>query len=121
MSELVNFHVDQYASFESTVFWRDDSGFPNLMNDFTAQMQLRQTYDDTLILTLTSEEDGGLTITAAEGRIDIEITPEQSKDFDFVNCKYDLIAIGPDDVVTRIIEGFFTLRKGVTHDVVVGP
>lgn len=119
MSELGNFHVDQYASFETCVFWRDDSGFPVLMNDFHAQMQLRQTYDDTLILTLT--DDDGLTITPAEGRIDIEITPELTAEFDFVNCKYDLLAIGPDQVVTRIIEGFFTLRKGVTHDVPVGP
>lgn len=114
MSDQVNFQIDQYATFETTVFWKSGAGVAIDMTDYTAKMQLRQTYDDTLILEL--DETDGITITEAAGQMDIVIDSATTGTFDFVNCKYDLVVTSQNNVATRVIEGICTLDKGVTHE-----
>jgi len=113
MSEQVHFEIDQNATFATTVVWTDADGVPIDITDYTVKMDLKDDYDSTEpIISLTN--DSGITVTGATGTIDIEITDEQTAEFDFINCVYDLLVEDTDTAVHRIIYGTFTLNRGVT-------
>lgn len=111
----VDFEIDQYASFQTTITWTEDDGTPIDMTGYTVKMDIKTGYDGNLILSLDSADDS-ITVVEASGQMTFVITPSQTASFNFVRAFFDVVATSPDGFATRVIEGTFLLNKGITDN-----
>jgi len=114
MTRPGDFEIDQYASFQTSITWREDDGSVIDLTGYSAKMDIREGYGGELILSLTSDDDS-IDIIEEEGKLAFYFTPEQTADFDFVRAYYDVVVTSPTGFATRIIEGVFELNKGITQ------
>jgi len=84
------------------------------LSGFTARMQVRRTIESTSVIITLTTENGGIYIQGLDGRISILMSPEQTAALASSGV-YDLEIISDDDVVSRVIQGAFTLSKEVTR------
>lgn len=111
---IYNFKMDQGSDWDLNVVYEDANGDPINLTGYTAAMQLRQNYNsETADLTLTSS-NGGITITAAEGKMVLHATAVQTGLLSEGYYVYDL-EIDSGGVVTRIIQGQVTVNGEVTR------
>ncbi len=111
---IYNATIDQGATFQLEVVYKDDAGTPINLTGYTAALQVRQNYyDTTALLTLTSPSNG-IVITGATGTIDITMTSAQTGGLDEGFYVYDL-EITSGETVTRLIQGQFTVSPEVTR------
>lgn len=111
---IYNATIDQGATFQLEVVYKDDAGTPINLTGYTAALQVRQNYyDTTALLTLTSPSNG-IVITGATGTIDITMTSAQTGGLDEGFYVYDL-EITSGGTVTRLIQGQFTVSPEVTR------
>lgn len=107
MAQNYTLKIDAGAHYFLTVWWEQPDGEPMKMNDYTARMMLRKKYSDmTPLISLTSDDN--LTITPAEGRVDIVITNIQSgllSDSKEAKGVYDLEVESAEGIVTRLLGG----------------
>jgi len=102
--------------------WVDGSGSvtfyaPTDLTGYTARMQIRITRGSTVSVHELTTENGGITLNAADGGINLLISDTDTAAFDFDNAVYDLELIntnGNGDV-TRVAEGTVRLHKEVTR------
>ena len=120
-----SFIIEQGATTDFEIVWRDGSGNRVDLTDYHARMQIRSDYgsDGTLYASLTSslDSDGtGLNLSGSNGTnplssgsIGIFISAASSSAFNFNEAKYDLEVVS-GSYVTRLIEGKVKLNKEVT-------
>jgi len=120
-----SFIIEQGATTDFEIVWRDGSGNKVDLTDYHARMQIRSDYgsDGTLYASLTSslDSDGtGLNLSGSNGTnplssgsIGIFISAASSSAFDFGEAKYDLEVVS-GSYVTRLIEGKIKLNREVT-------
>ncbi len=122
-----SFTIEQGATLDLELAYKDSSSLAVDLTDHQARMQLRPSIgSDTVILTLSSslEPDGtGLNLSGSaglnpltSGTIGIFISANSSSQLSFTDAVYDLeISSGSVfPVVTRILEGNVQLSKNVT-------
>lgn len=80
----------------------------------TARMQVRRTIESSTALITLTTENGGITIDGDDGRITISMTDEQTSQLTSSGV-YDLEIISGAGVVSRVIQGTFTLSLEVTR------
>jgi hypothetical protein len=105
----------QGASFDYTLTWLA-GGTPVDLTAYTARMQVRESYDSaTTVLSLTSGT--GITLGGTAGTIYLEASASTTAGFDGTPNKqfiYDL-ELESAGVVTRLVEGTFTINPEVTR------
>lgn len=112
---IYNTTIDQGATFELEVVYKNSSGTPINLTGYTAALQIRQNYyDTTALLTLTSPSNG-IVITGATGTIDITMSSAQTGGLDEGIYVYDLEISSSGGNVTRLIQGQFTVSPEVTR------
>ena len=112
---IYNATIDQGATWTLQVVYKNDAGTPINLTGYTAALQVRQNYyDTTALLTLTSPS-GGIVITGATGTIDITMTAVQTGSLDEGFYVYDLEITSSGGIVTRLIQGQFTVSPEVTR------
>lgn len=112
---IYNATIDQGATFELQVVYKNDAGVPIILTGYTAALQIRQNYyDDTALITLTSPS-GGIVITGATGTIDLTMTAIQTASLDEGLYVYDLEIVATGGNRTRLIQGQFTVSPEVTR------
>ena len=122
-----SFTVEQGATVDFEIQYKDSSNVPIDLSGYTARMQIRSDYADntnTLIASLTTvpDVDGtGLNMSGSSGTtpiqsgsIGIYISAASSSAFTFNEAKYDLEIVS-GSVVTRLLEGCVRLKKEVTR------
>lgn len=116
-----SFIIEQGATTDFTIVYKDSNGNPVDLQSYGAKMQIRQTYGSPPLLTLSSSlnADGtGLNMTnAISGAIGVYIASCTSSMLTFVEALYDLDIISGSascPVVNRILEGKVKLSKEVT-------
>lgn len=115
MADTYDIVIKQGATLRFTVTYKID-GVPVDMTGFSARMQLRPAYDSKLLVAnLTSDEDGGLTIDAEEGRVNVLIPAEKTANITTPEGVYDLEVVNPSGEVIRLLPGKFTLSREVTR------
>lgn len=72
MAETHDITIDQGATFELVVEWKDPDGDPIDLTGYSAAMQIRRTFSDTPLVALASG-GSGITIDAALGKLSITI------------------------------------------------
>lgn len=91
------------------------------LQGYTARMQVRRTIESTAFLLELTTENGGLTINPADELnqiyIDVaaSVTASLANNFNTVNAVYDLEIVNGDGVVSRILQGTFTISPEVTR------
>ena len=122
-----SFIIEQGATLDFELAYKDSGSNPIDLTDYQARMQIRPSIgSDTVILTLSSSvaDDGtGLNMSGSDGlnpltsgTIGVFISANSSSQLDFNTAVYDLeIASGSEyPIVTRILEGEIQLNKNVT-------
>jgi len=86
------------------------------INGYSARMQVRRTIESTSYLVYLTTENGGLIInpTDADNQIVISMADEVTASIS-VSGVYDLEIESPEGVVSRILQGVFTLSPEVTR------
>lgn len=105
------------STFIKAIQWKTGSpAIPVNLEDCTLRMQMRKTVNDSVVLdTLTTENNKLRIVSAAEGKIEINISAATSSAYTFDRGVYDLEVVFPDTSVYRIIEGAVTTVPEVTR------
>jgi hypothetical protein len=93
---------------DPTVFHKFD------LTNFTARMQVRRTIDTPLPMIELTTENGSIEILDLDSRIIVRMTDEQTSSLTSSGV-YDLEIISEDGIVSRVIQGNFTLSREVTR------
>lgn len=98
--------------------YRGPSGYlayytPPDLTGFTARMSIKDQIDGVLLHSLTTE-NGGITVSAADDTIFLEISAEDTAAFEWKKGVYDLEMVDPDGVVTAILKGAIHVTPEVT-------
>jgi hypothetical protein len=116
-----SFVIEQGSTLNFSIVYNDSNGQPVDLSQYSAKMQIRQTYSSPPLLTLSSSlnADGtGLNMSSAvSGTIGIYIASCTSSLLTFNEALYDLDIIsgsGKCPVVNRILEGKVKLSPEVT-------
>lgn len=107
--------INQGATFQLQITWKDAAGTAIDITGYTARMQVRETYSSaSTIVSLTN--GSGITLGGAAGTIAILIssatTAALTAPFSGV---YDLELVSGATVVTRILQGAATVTPEVTR------
>jgi len=109
--------VEQGATFEFPLQWRDSSETLVPLVGYTARMQVRASADAAdIILELTTENDRiVLTTTSGSEKILLFVDAETMAQIPAGSYKYDLEMVSGSGRVTRLIEGKFKVIAEVTR------
>lgn len=122
-----NFEVEQGTTLDHPVVWYvPDPGDPDNpdaagatrinLTGFTARMQVRASKASPTILHEFTTENGGITITAPlTGTITIKASATITAGWTFTTGVYDLEVVSSGGIVTRLLEGTFTVDPEVTR------
>lgn len=114
---LYNIVADQGSTLARTILYRDSAKKPILFSGYTACMQVRPTVDsETVILELTTE-NGGITLGATNGNINIYVSDEVMQTIAEDMYVYDLELLAPSRTlyIYKILYGNFVVRSEVTR------
>lgn len=111
---LYNFAAEQGATLERVITYTDPDEVVIDLSDYTAMMQVRTTAaSGTVILELST--GSGITIDGPEGTLTLLVDADDMAALTPAVYVYDLEITAPDDKVTRLIEGKFTVKAEVTR------
>ena len=120
-----NFIIEQGATLNLNVQWKDENDDPISLEGCHARMQIRpEIHSSTVVLSLTSSYfdscGTGLNLSGSDGitpvqsgSIGILISAQSSSMLDFGDAYYDLEVVNGCEV-TRLLEGKVKLSKNVT-------
>ena len=87
-------------------------GTPMNLTDYTARMQMKNSYQSAAVLTLDSGDE--IVIDPLIGKLTITVPEPVTAKLNAATYVYDLIIISSTDVVTRVLEGKITVTPRVT-------
>ena len=110
MAVKYTMRLDAGAHYFLRATWKDPDGVPINLTNYTARMMLRSKYSDPLpLVSLTSEEGGGIEIKAEIGALDIAISDSSTSSLAAAGKEtrgvYDLEVEAADGVVYRLCGG----------------
>lgn len=116
LAGVYNIRCDQGSTFQRVITVTQavsgDTYEPVDLTGYSARMQIRKKFGGTLLIELTSDEDGGITLGGPEGTVTIDMTAEQTAEITRSGV-YDLeLVIG--STVTKMLRGQFILTHEVT-------
>ena len=116
LAGVYNIRCDQGSTFQRVItVTHSVSGNtyePVDLTGYTARMQIRKKFGGTVLIELTTDIDGGITLDEANGIVTVEMTAEQTASIDRSGV-YDLeLVVG--QTVTKILRGQFILNHEVT-------
>lgn len=111
---IYNDVLDQGATYNLVVVYKDNNDAPINLTGYSAYMQLRKNYDSTTADLTLSTANGGIVIDAALGKLTITATATQTTALTSDYYLYDLEIVG-GSVVTRLLQGQITVNSEVTR------
>lgn len=109
-----NLVIYQGSTFRKTFYYKP-GGVAADLTGYTARCQIRETIASVTDLVELTTENGGITITALEGKIELLITATATAALTFTTAVYDIELINGTEVI-RLVGGKVTLDKEVTRD-----
>lgn len=112
MAGIHHITVDQGETFEERWTYKI-SGVAVDLAGYTARMKVRSKSKN-LLLSLTST-NGGITLNASTGTIDLFINDTTTANFPVGKHFYDFELVQPDGKVRKLLKGNFTVYAEVTY------
>jgi hypothetical protein len=110
-----NIICDAGATLTRTLTWKDSAGTLVNLSGYTGRMQVRADVESaSTVLSLTTA-NGGLTLGGAAGTVLITVSSTESATLTAGDYVYDLELVTAGGVVTRLVQGTFTVRAEVTR------
>lgn len=110
-----DFEIEQGATFQRVISWKDSSGNPINLTGYSARMQCRKNRSAPTPIFTATTQNGKLSISGSQGIITLSIPASETDLFDFSSAVYDLEIESSGGIVTRLLEGAVTLSKSVTR------
>ena len=113
--------IEQGATFELPLRWKDPLGVPIDITGYTARMQVRRSYSAPIaLLSLTSESNpAGIVLGGPDGTIrvvaDALLTSRMPATDLSSRYVYDIELVSPTGKVTRLMQGQVEVRAEVTR------
>lgn len=106
-----------FASFSLPLQWTDNTGAPIDLTGYKVRMQIRERVSSsTPVLSIDNGLLGGIAITdAVNGKIQIDVTDEQTGAITIKSGFYDVVVENPSGDAVRLIQGVVTIVPGVTR------
>lgn len=109
-----NIYIQQGATFRQVFQWQDASGNAINLTGYTGRCQIRESYSSSAVVADMTTENGGVIISAADGKVTLYLTAAQTEELSFTEGVYDIeLIIGSD--VFRLVYGKVTLLPEVTR------
>jgi hypothetical protein len=112
MATVKNWEVDQASNFKFTLIYKDPQGTPINLTGYTVQMDIKSAPGAKKVLATCTIGDG-ITVTANQGRIDVNVSAEKTQQIAYPKSAYDLV-ISSGGIVTRLLEGWLEVSRAVT-------
>lgn len=89
---------------------------PVNVNNYTARLQMRSLpSDSTAVLTLSTANNGEITVTGVDGEFAVHATAAQTRAIDEGTYYYDIEITSPTGIVTRLAQGQIVVTPEVTR------
>ena len=111
-----DFSIKQGSTFEKAFTFKHDDGTPHDLTGFDIKMQIREDYNSSPLLELTTINGKITYIDESEGHFKIRLSPNDTKNLTFCQAVYDLDIYDIDNKYT-ILEGVVKLIREVTRNV----
>lgn len=118
MSEAIAHWVDsahQAADYVRTMTVLDDNDNPIDLTDYEVQVQWRLKAEDEAAVSLTSDEGGGIVVTAASGIIEVTVPQATLQTIPGGNYTYDVVLKSSADSYTVLVVVSVYLEKRSTR------
>jgi hypothetical protein len=111
---IYNFTLDQGSTWTLQLVYEDPSGTPINLTGYTAEMKVRKKADSSAVVLYLSTANGGITITGAQGKLNLIATDEQTQPIEPGIYVYDL-ELDIAGTRSRLIQGMVTVSAEVTY------
>lgn len=110
------YHIitDQGATFSRQLTWTDSNGAAVNLTGYSARMQLRTSVQNESVVLELTDTNGRISLGGAAGTITLTITAADMTTLTAMKYVYDLELVN-STVVTRLVQGTFTVRPEVTR------
>jgi|TARA_B100000902_G_C27119981_1_gene818149 hypothetical protein len=109
-----HFIIEQGATFGQTLTLKDEAGSTINLVGFTGAMSLKQTPSSTSAILSLTTSNGRMTINGSAGTVALLISATDTANLEPSDGVYDLEITSGAAVVSRIIEGTFSIRRNIT-------
>ena len=109
--------IEQGTTWTFNLTWKDGTGSPVDLTNYTARMQIRSSYESPVAL-VELLSTGGLpriTITPLTGALALLIDEATTRTLPSGHAVYDLEMVAPNGHVTRLLEGSVSVSPEVTR------
>jgi len=108
----------QNATFQVNLVWNNAEGTPYDLARYSAYMQVRQFPSNTVALIDINTDNARIKVDGL-GNIVILVPKEETSTLIAGKYTYDLVMVSLDGTATRLLEGDFEIRAGVTRNIPV--
>jgi len=110
-----NFIIKKGATWPKTIIYTDSEGTPVPLTNYTVVMDIKERLDSTSPI-LQLSIGSGITVTPAEGKIEIKITDAQTSAITITEGVYDLKITDPSSPgeSTYLLEGSIVFKPSVS-------
>ena len=109
-----HFIIEQGATFGQTLTLKDEAGSAINLVGFTGAMSLKQTPTSTSTVLSLTTSNGRMTINGSAGTVTLSISATDTGNLSPDDGVFDLEITSGAAVVTRIIEGTYSIRRNIT-------
>jgi hypothetical protein len=107
--------IEQGATFRLNLVWKDANDVPVDLGGYTARMQVRASFSDTVIQLNLTTENGAIVLGGALGTIAVTAAATVTDDITIRAGVYDLELQASDGTVTRLVQGKVKISPEVTR------
>jgi hypothetical protein len=113
---LYNITCEQGATFKRSMTWTDPAKNPRNLTGYTARMQVRPAVDSNIVILSLTTENSRISIDGPAGTVNLHVDDATTNNLAAGLYVYDLeIISGDSSEVTRLVEGNFLVKAGVTR------
>lgn len=111
---LYDITIEQGATFQMNLTWKDSTGSPVNITGYTARMQVRENYEAESTLVSLTSTGGDIVLGGSLGTIAITIAASATQTLQLDEAVYDLELVN-GATVTRLLQGKATVSREVTR------
>ena len=110
----IDLTIEKGATFGKIFLWKDSDKVPINLTDYTARMQIKKSNASLTNLVELTTENGGITITPIEGKIELYISDTDTSALVENKGQYDLELITPDTTIVKFVRGYVVILEEIT-------